>query len=580
MYIYSKTIKFILLTLLFIFSINNNSFYTKSIDLNGIKVDLEAEVTKENSIVGSSIDKEKYSSAEYEKDKKEVKDEYVQIELKVKNNNSYEIANITIDEMTPAGFRKIDNTNSNSINFKLEPKTDKKINYSYRYHKSFFNEQYNSILYDEEGNIIDNSSKVEVKNENNKKRKINSKQRVNDLDDEMKDLKKGIFGILKFLLIFVACVILLYVFIMFYKTIKSNDDSFFDKDSSFKCLIIILVTSFVTNIFFYDTTIAKNTYEPQIYEYGKIYEKVVYEQISFNDSLYKFAYKITLTFENDYSIIEEDYEKDTDGDGLIDIFEYQYMTDKENVDTDGDGLSDYIEVMVLDYNPLSEDTYNDGVKDSDRDFDNDKLTNIEEVDFGTDLFNVDTDYDTISDYDEVKIHNTNPLSVDSDKDLLSDPDEIKLGLDPNNEKTDGITFDSERKIEQEYTMTNVSEDLRKGDIFIKHISGKVSGNIDKEVKISKNNNEVFNSMSSFVHSGFLVSLKENETIEIELDVSKVSERKATLVIVKYDNGKFEPIKTICDEDSIKAKLSSGTYTVMDSEIILKDLNIMINDYIP
>ena len=70
---------------------------------------------------------------------------------------------------------------------------------------------------------------------------------------------------------------------------------------------------------------------------------------------------------------------DSDGDGLSDAFEYLYMTDKENVDTDGDGLSDYIEVMYLDYNPLSNDTFKDGINDGDRDYDNDKLTNIEEV---------------------------------------------------------------------------------------------------------------------------------------------------------------------------------------------------------
>ena len=121
MYLYRRTIKFIFLTLLFIFSINNNSFYTKSIDLNGIKVDITSEVTKENTIVGSSIDKEKYSSAEYEKGKKEVKDEYVQIELKIKNNNPYEAANITIKESVNSGFKQV---GTNTVGMTLTATTD------------------------------------------------------------------------------------------------------------------------------------------------------------------------------------------------------------------------------------------------------------------------------------------------------------------------------------------------------------------------------------------------------------------------------------------------------------------------
>jgi hypothetical protein len=81
------------------------------------------------------------------------------------------------------------------------------------------------------------------------------------------------------------------------------------------------------------------------------------------------------------------------------------------------------------------------------------------------------------------VHNTNPLNIDTDEDLLSDPDELKLGLDPTNPRTDGVTLDSERKIEQEYNMTKVPENLRKGDIFLKEISGSVSGVIDNCIGI-------------------------------------------------------------------------------------------------
>ena len=49
------------------------------------------------------------------------------------------------------------------------------------------------------------------------------------------------------------------------------------------------------------------------------------------------------------------------------------MTDMYNVDTDREGLSDYIEVMVLNYNPNNKWTFDDGRNDSYRDYDNDGL---------------------------------------------------------------------------------------------------------------------------------------------------------------------------------------------------------------
>lgn len=563
--------------------------YGKSIDLNGVRISISAETTKESINKGTSVNEDnKFSQTEFETKKKELEDKNVKIELKINNNNPYETANVTIEEMMPVGFRQLDNSkNEKVINAKIDSNSEKIYKYNYRYHKSFLKDQHNSINYDEDGNIIDNNTEIEISNNSNKnnisvnernKNSINKKY-IGSIEEEAKDVRKGAFKILMFLVAFLACVLILIAFLMFYRTMRDNDDFFNDRDS-FNCLIFFVTISLIINILFLNKNTFAKTYEPQIYEYGKSYEKVIYEPVYFNDGLYRFAYKITVSFDNTYEITDEDYEKDTDGDGLIDAFEYMYMTDKENVDTDGDGLNDYIEVLLLDYNPLSEDTFNDGIKDGDRDFDNDKLTNIEEVRYGSDLTNVDTDYDTLTDYNEISIYNTDPLNIDTDEDLLIDPDELKLGLDPTNPRTDGVTLDSERKIKQKYTMTNVPEDLRKGDIFIKNVSGSVSGNIDNEVRISKKNEEVFNSMSSFVQSGFKVELKEDEKIDIELDVSKVSDRRTTLIIVKYDNGVIEAIDTICDGDSLKANVGSGTYSVMDSDMVLKDFNIMISDYMP
>ena len=581
---YKRTITFTILILLFILLINSSFSFAKTIDINGIKVSLTTEVIKKEAVRGVNVkDDNRFINNNANEDtnetKEKIQDEYVKVELSVSNQNPYETANVTIEEIPLADFKQVETLkNEKVIKFNLKSKSTNKYNYRYGYHKSFLKGQHNSILYDEDGNIIDGNKDTQYIEED-KKIQIESQTKGGGLEEEARDLRRGVFFIVRLLIIFVVCVILLMVFLMFYKTIKGQDD-YYDNYDSFNSIIFFVIISFLINICFIKVSFAKSAYEPQIYEYGKSYEKVIYENVQFNDALYKFAYKITVSFDGAYEIVEEDYENDTDSDGLLDAFEYLYMTDKNDVDTDKDGLSDYLEVMFLDYNPLSDDTFKDGIKDDNRDFDGDKLTNIEEIKYNTDLFNTDTDYDTISDYDEVSIYFTNPLSTDTDEDLLSDPDEIKLGLDPLNPQTDGVTLDSERKIEQKYIMTNVPEELREGDIFIKNISGKVSGNIDKAIKVSKKNEELFNSMKSFVQSGFNIEMNDDEKIDIELDITKVSDRNSTLIIVKYENNQIVPIETVADGNAIRASIGKGTYSVMDSSILLKDLNIMIDDYMP
>lgn len=420
----------------------------------------------------------------------------------------------------------------------------------------------------------ENAKRTNQSREAVKKSSISDTKRNTSFYDEKIDRKieNNIRIILIVVIIFVICLVVLFIFYVFMKSYQNKDIDF---DKYVGQIVIILAISMLCNI---GSKAMASDYILNIYEYGKTYEKTIYTIVKFDEKYYKFNYIITLEYTNNNEI--SDYETDTDGDGLVDTLEYKYMTDRTKVDTDGDGLSDYIEVMLLNYNPNSKDTYNDGIKDGDRDFDKDKLTNIEEVGYDTDLSNADTDFDTLTDYDEIKIYNTNPKSVDTDEDLLSDADELKLGLDPNNPRTDGVNLDSERKVEQEYSISKVPDELKEGDIIIKNISGSISGNIDNELKITKKNDEIFNSMSSFVQSGFEVDLKENEKINLELDVSKVSKRKTAMIVVRYENGEIEAIDTVCEGDSLKASIGAGTYTVIDSEILLQDLNIFVNDYTP
>jgi outer membrane protein OmpA-like peptidoglycan-associated protein len=96
-------------------------------------------------------------------------------------------------------------------------------------------------------------------------------------------------------------------------------------------------------------------------------------------------------------------------------------------DSDGDGLSDYDEIYVYSTNPLSPDTDEDGLNDYE-----------EVMTYGTDPLNPDSDGDGLSDGDEVNVYNTDPLDADTDGDGLSDGDEVlQYETDPLNPDTDG-----------------------------------------------------------------------------------------------------------------------------------------------
>ena len=95
---------------------------------------------------------------------------------------------------------------------------------------------------------------------------------------------------------------------------------------------------------------------------------------------------------------------DSDYDGLYDRDEMQLGTNRFNIDTDNDGLSDYEEVHIHVTSPLKPDSDNDG----------------------------------LSDYEEVNIYTTNHWIADTDFDGLSDGWEVEHGFDPL-DPADGIS---------------------------------------------------------------------------------------------------------------------------------------------
>ncbi|NQU99119.1 MAG: hypothetical protein HQ538_00110 [Parcubacteria group bacterium] len=97
---------------------------------------------------------------------------------------------------------------------------------------------------------------------------------------------------------------------------------------------------------------------------------------------------------NNEKVDKDIYEnQDEDKDGLTTIQELELGTKVDEIDSDYDGIPDGWEV-IYNLDPLE---YNDALEDGDED----KLTNIEEYKYQTDPGNPDTDKDGYEDGDEV-----------------------------------------------------------------------------------------------------------------------------------------------------------------------------------
>ena len=156
-------IKYVIQIIILVIAVSDIVSYAKSLDINGIKAELNAEVIKKSDTIGYSVteEKEKFNTTEYEKGNKELEDKTVKVSLTIRNNNPYEIADVTIEEITPSGFRQSVNNDRNTVtNTKLSSRSEKKYNFNYKYHKSILKDQENSIVYDDNGNIIDANNDI------------------------------------------------------------------------------------------------------------------------------------------------------------------------------------------------------------------------------------------------------------------------------------------------------------------------------------------------------------------------------------------------------------------------------------
>lgn len=178
---------------------------------------------------------------------------------------------------------------------------------------------------------------------------------------------------------------------------------------------------------------------------------------------------------------EEFLSADSDEDGLTNLAELEIGSDYENEDTDGDGLPDAYEYCELETSPILKDTDGNGVSDAQEDFDGDKLNNLEEFENGTDPWEADSDEDGLSDYEEVKKYHTDPVKEDTDEDTLLDGEEVLIGFNPlKKDSNDNGILDPDEKVEQTLT-----ENVTGGDEKVKQVSVSLEtiGSIKDKVEI-------------------------------------------------------------------------------------------------
>lgn len=148
-----------------------------------------------------------------------------------------------------------------------------------------------------------------------------------------------------------------------------------------------------------------------------------------NDHLKKWTWAPIIESGNDEYISYE-----VDGTANKGFFRLKYTSEQpgpyetlETADFDDDYISNWVEITVYSTDPLSGDTDGDGLSEYD-----------EIWHFGSNPNIIDSDGDGLSDGDEVWIHSTSPTSIDTDGDGLADNIELNLtSTSPTNADSDG-----------------------------------------------------------------------------------------------------------------------------------------------
>ena len=512
--------------------------------------------------------------------------ENVSLDISIKNKNRYGKLYYKITEIySGGGFEAlninnneevIDEFGSSNISIELKDKyyketNDKNIDTHITFNNGYFNGKGKMNIgrnaYEITKEEYDEFARY--RNEKVVGEKIGSGEKEHFDKEELEKTKSQINA--TFLIIIIVLLIIVIIIIFIWFIIKSKGSG----GSSFKLIVLMLSVSILLNIIN-----NRNIYAADIYQENIKYNKTVSTQVGYSVFYCTFDVKIEYYFVNTIAPITE-LELDTDNDTLPDYLEVLYLTDLNNEDTDGDGLLDGIEVYRTYTDPLRVDTDNNGINDGDEDFDKDGLSNIEEKNYSTDYDNVDTDFDSISDYDEIngvktkdglKTYKTNPLSDDTDGDGLRDDTELKLNLNPLNPS------DAIMKVIQKSDESFIPRELGKDSPIPILFYGELVGDIDENVKVKISNNNFFNIMDSKVGNPIIIdtTYDHNSGLKIEYDISKYESIKERLQLCRYVDGELIPVEgTYVQNNKLLGHVYSGEYVLIDSKRYTNSLKIYI-----
>lgn len=218
-----------------------------------------------------------------------------------------------------------------------------------------------------------------------------------------------------------------------------------------------LAKTFHGNLFYYDDS--EKSISDSISEYIKKETAPVHSP---NISYFNYSSYIDPTWKDD--VLSGDFSNienaiDADGDGVYDLEEVNWdLYDGEKT------YSDY-----ADESYIKSDKPKKGIEQL---FDGAVVETVSFVPFISDIEEIDTDNDGLSDDEETNIFGTNPRKADTDGDGLSDGLEVDLWYDPLNVNPDNDSFDDKAEYENDtnpfyydQTVKEASEDFMKGAII-------------------------------------------------------------------------------------------------------------------
>ena len=246
-------------------------------------------------------------------------------------------------------------------------------------------------------------------------------------------------------------------------------------------------------------------------------------------------------------------------------------------DTDGDGLDDSYELLFTATDPFLIDTDGNGVSDSDEDLDGDGLSNILEYEYGSLPYDVDSDNDDLSDYEEIYVYYTDPVNEDSDREGLLDGEDIALGFDPNLQDTDADgVLDCDERIMQSYTYDIVDDE--KKEILSVSVELECNGLLENNVYVENMYN--LDVQSSNVVG--LVGVPVEIQVDSEFDTAKITftydesmlgdTPEENLCMMWYDevNDKYVLLEDcVLDTENNKVKYTTthfSMYMIVDKQV--------------